>query len=130
VSSLPEGFSLKDRSSEHARAARDPIDWTRVLTDTNGAQGRLSLSRDSLLYPQIVGKTLRIGALTSTASSEIVFRRYQYPIKDFAAANPHLHPDRLHSIRFDFDRSARGAIVLSDVGLAKIEPAVALAKPP
>jgi hypothetical protein len=28
----------------------------------------------------------------------------------------------LRSLRFDFDRSARGVIVLTDVGLAKMHP--------
>jgi hypothetical protein len=73
-----------------------------------------------LLYPQIKGQILRIDALNSTAPSEIVLRRYQYSLKDFAAANPQLDLTHLHSVRFDFDRTTRGAIVLSDVGLAKM----------
>jgi hypothetical protein len=100
--------------------AREPLDWTMVLTDTKGAEARLALSRDALLYPQIKGQTLRIDALNSTAPSEIVLRRYQYSLKDFAAANPQLDLTHLHSVRFDFDRTTRGTIVLSDVGLAKM----------
>jgi hypothetical protein len=52
--------------------------------------------------------------------SEIVLRRYQYPLNDFAGANPHLDLTHLRSVRFDFDRTARGVIVLSDIGLAKM----------
>jgi hypothetical protein len=71
------------------------------------------------LYPQIIGNTLRIRALSSTAPSEIVLRRYQFPLKDFAAANPKLDLTHLLKVRFDFDRSKRGAIVLTDVGLTE-----------
>ena len=120
ISTLPEGFHPKGSGTRKTKSAREPLDWTIVLTDTNGTEARLGLSQDALLYPQIMGQTLRIHALNGTPPSEIVLRRYQYPLKDFAAANPHLALTHLQSIRFDFDRTARGAIVLSDVGLAKM----------
>jgi hypothetical protein len=46
-------------------------------------------------------------------------RRYRFALKDFAAANPKLDVTNLRSIRFEFDISARGAIVVDDVGLAR-----------
>jgi hypothetical protein len=119
ISALPEGFHLKD-SAQKKSTAHEPLDWTIVLTDMNGTEARLALSQDALLYPQIKGQTLRISAFNSTLPSEIVLRHYQYPFKDFAATNPHLDLTHLRSVRFDFDRTARGVIVLSDVGLAKI----------
>jgi hypothetical protein len=120
ISSLPEGFHLKDSGTDKTGRGHDPLDWTIVLTDTNGTEARLALSQDALLYPQIKGQTLRISALNSTAPSEIVLRRYQYSLKDFAAANPRLDLTHLQSVRFDFDRTARGVLVLTDVGLAKM----------
>jgi hypothetical protein len=120
ISSLPEGFHLKRDGAQRASADRMPLDWTITVTDTVGAEARLALSHDELLYPQIKGETLRISALNSTPSSEIVLRRYQFPLRDFALANPRLDLTHLHSIRFDFDRAPKGAIVLSDVGLAAL----------
>ena len=119
IGTLPEGFHPAESGSQPTKNARGPLDWTLVLTDANGSEARLALSQDALLYPQIMGQTLRIAAFNGTAPSEIVLRRYQYPLKDFAAANPHLDLTHLRSVRFDFDRTTRGAIVLSDVGLAK-----------
>src|SRR6266403_4807998 len=61
----------------------------RFLTPTTEAWSVATwLMLAALLYPQIMGQTLRIEALNSAAPSEIVLRRYQYPLKDFAAANP------------------------------------------
>jgi hypothetical protein len=120
ISTLPEGFRLKHNGTQKTSRTHGPLDWSIVLTDTTGTEARLALSQDALLYPQIKGRTLRISALDSTVPSEIVMRRYQYPFKDFAAANPHLDLTHLRSVRFDFDRTARGVIVLSDVGLAKM----------
>ena len=114
ISSLPDGFH-----HENKVVAGNPLDWTMVLMDANGTEARLPLSHYSPLYPQIIGNTLRIPALSSTAASEIVLRRYQFPLKDFAAANPKLDLTHLLKVRFDFDRSKRGAIVLTDVGLTE-----------
>lgn len=117
-STLPEGFEpLKD-----GKAAKDennaPLDWTVVVADAAGREARLPLSRDQALYPQIEGPTRRIPQLDSEASSEIVLRGYRLPLAAFAAANPALNLGRIMSVRFEFDRSPRGGVVLDDVGLA------------
>jgi hypothetical protein len=117
INSLPEGFHLNASAAQRSTDGHDPLDWTIVLIDANGTEARLALSHVDLLYPQIKGETLRISMLSSTAPSEIVLRRYQFPVKDFAAVNPRLDLTHLHSVRFDFDRTARGAIMLSDIGL-------------
>ena len=36
-----------------------PLDWTVVLVDATGAEARVPLSRDQVLYPQIKGQTRR-----------------------------------------------------------------------
>jgi hypothetical protein len=119
VGSLPKDFhppkdhKAKDRKAED----RQPLDWTIVVTDASGAVGRLPLSHDQLLYPQIKGEVRRLQALDSTPTSELVLRRYRFALGDFAKANPRLDVTRLRSIRFDFDRSPRGAIAVADVGL-------------
>ena len=98
---------------------RIPLDWTIVVTDAAGAQARLPLSHDQLLYPQIKGETRHLNGLNDTASSEVVMRRYRFALKDFAAVNPKLDLSHLRSVRFDFDTTLHGAIALDDVGLAR-----------
>ena len=120
ISTLPEGLHANDNDAQEANGNRDPLDWTVVLTDGDGTEARLPLSHDQLLYPQIKGETLRISAFNSAPSSEIVLRRYCFPLRDFVAANPHLDSTHLRSVRFEFDRTPKGAIVLSDVGLAAL----------
>jgi len=109
---VPEGIKLDEGEED-----RQPLDWSIVLTDAEGAEARLPLSHDQLLYPQIKNYTRRFGAISSTPSSEVVMRRYCFPLKDFVAVNPRLDLKRLRSIRFDFDRTQRGVIALDDVGL-------------
>jgi hypothetical protein len=114
IDTVPEGFTGKE---PRKNADKSPLDWTVVLTDTSGEAARLPLSHDQVLYPQIKGETRRIGLVDSAPRSEIVMRRFRFPLADFARANPKLNLARLAQIRFDFDRSKRGAIALDDVGL-------------
>jgi hypothetical protein len=117
-SSLPKTFHAKGTGAAAGEEGREPLDWSIVLTDAEGAEARLPLSHDQLLYPQIRNYTRRFGALSSVPSSEVVMRRYRFPLRDFIAVNPRLDVKRLRGIRFDFDRTPRGVIALDDVGLA------------
>ena len=118
ISSLPKSFKPKGVSRAEGEEGRQALDWSIVLADADGAEARLPLSHDQLLYPQIKSDTRRFGALSSIPSSEVVMRRYRFPLKDFVAVNPRLDLKRLRSVRFDFDRTPRGVIALDDVGLA------------
>jgi hypothetical protein len=119
ISSLPKTFHPKSTSLTEEEEGRQPLDWSIVVTDAEGAEARLPLSHDQLLYPQIKNYTRRFGAISSTPSSEVVMRRYCFPLKDFVAVNPRLDLKRLRSISFDFDRTPRGVIALDDVGLSR-----------
>jgi hypothetical protein len=117
ISSLPKSFDLKDSSSTEQDDQRQPLDWSIVLTDAAGERARLPLSHDQLLYPPIKAETRRFGMFSSTPSSELVMRRYCFPLKDFVAVNPGLDLEHLQNIRFEFDRTPRGVIALDDIGL-------------
>jgi len=118
ISSLPKSFHSKGVSVAGEEEGRQPLDWSIVLTDAEGAESRLTLSHDQLLYPQIKSDTRRFGAISSISSSEVVMRRFCFPLRDFVAVNPRLDLKRLRGIRFDFDRTPRGTIALDDIGIA------------
>ena len=114
VSSLPRGFHPKTAAKPDKPG---PLDWTVAVSDAAGDVATLPLSHDQALYPQVKGETRRLGFLDSTPTSEIVMRRFRFPLRDFLAANPRLDLGHLSEIRFEFDRSRRGAIALDDIGL-------------
>jgi hypothetical protein len=117
ISSLPKTFHPIDQRVAKGEEGREPLDWSIVVTDAAGAMARLPLSHDQLLYPQVKGATVRFSALSTLPLSEVVMRRYRFPLKDFVAVNSRLDLMHLRSIRFEFDRSRRGVIVLDDVGV-------------
>ena len=115
ISSLPEGFEPPKSKIKDPKNA--PLDWTVVLVDTAGAEARVPLSRDQVLYPQVKGQTRLFPEIDGAEVAEVVMRRYRLPLADFAAANPKFDLTRLKTMRFDFDRSKRGAIALDNVGV-------------
>ncbi len=124
IDSLPKDFHpAKDVKAAKGEADK-PLDWTVTLVDAKGAEARLPLSRDQVLYPQIKGFTRRFSAIDGATPAEIVMRRYHFALADFAAQNPALDLRDLKAVRFDFDRSKRGAIALDDVGIAPSQPGV------
>jgi dienelactone hydrolase len=114
IPTLPDTFGVRGGSRN---PDKKPLDWTIVLTDADGETAHLPLSHDQVLYPQVKGETRRISLIDTAPRSEIVMRRFRFPLADFQKENPKLNLARLAQIRFDFDRSKRGAIALDDVGL-------------
>lgn len=115
IDTLPKGFAAKGPRRNQDRA---PLDWSIVLVDAAGQTARLPLSHDQVLYPQLKSETRRAGLIDRLARSKIVMRRFKLALRDFTAVNPKLDAGRLSEIRFEFDRSRRGAIALDEVGLA------------
>ncbi len=117
IGSLPKGFK-PPKPKVKTKDVKAPLDWTVVLVDAKGAEARVPLSRDQVLYPQIKGMTRAFPEIDGAKASEVVMRRYRLPLAAFAAANPALDLASLKAVRFDFDRSMRGVIALDDVGVA------------
>lgn len=116
-STLPEDFEPPKTKAPPADPGR-PLDWTVTLVDADGREARAPLSTDAPLYPPFTGLTRRARWIDFDATSEIVLQRFRLPFSVFAAANPALDLARIRAVRFDFDRSPRGAIALDDVGVS------------
>ncbi|MFK7864147.1 MAG: hypothetical protein AB8B95_07990 [Pseudohongiellaceae bacterium] len=96
---------------------RDLQDWTIVLEDREGNQASSLLSRDSKLYPLIKGIPYRAKFLNSTTPEEILFRRFELPIADFAAVTGSFDATSIAKISFVFDQTDRGSIMLDSIAI-------------
>ncbi len=113
ISTLPDDFKGPHGDGD---AKAKALDWSVVVADYRGHEARLPLSHDQVLYPQIQGETRRAALFDKIPKSELVMRRYAFVLADFAKANPDIDLTRIKEIRFEFDKSRRGAIALDDVG--------------
>ena len=103
---------------------RQPTDLTIVLEDAAGQQARLPVSARMPVQPQLEAQIWKSPLLAKQDLSEAVMQSYRFPLADFAAVNPALDLGHLRAVRFVFDRSPRGSIILDAVGF-RLEPALA-----
>jgi dienelactone hydrolase len=117
-------FSLADADEdptpgtgdENVTASREPIDLTVEVVDSAGQVARLPLSHFSLLQPQLRGHLGKARFMSPFPASEAVLQHFEFPLAGFAAANPAFDPARLAQVRFRFDRTTAGVVVLDNVG--------------
>ncbi len=94
-----------------------PLDLTLELADRAGETARLPLSHFSLLQPPLRVPLGKGGWMSALPLSEPIFQTFEFQLSDFAAQNPRFAPAQLSEIRFVFDRSPSGAVILDNVGI-------------
>jgi len=115
-----EGRSGEDSDDAQADAGEvHALDWSIAVTDASGNVATVPLSEDSSLYPLIHAVPRRAAFLESDEPTEILFRRFEFPLGTFVAANPALDSTAITQISFIFDRSPEGAIIVDDLSFTK-----------
>jgi len=112
---LPEDWEEEDEAAA-SDDEPEPLDWSVVLTDASGQSARLALSHERLLYPQIKKVTRRASFLEFGATSEVILQRFAFELDDFVGENPAFDARAVREIRFVFDRSPAGAVIIDDIG--------------
>ena len=101
---------------------QESLDFSIVLTDTEGARASLPLSsfrqpkqllHNRFLNGGVLNRWIKNGRLQP--STEIVLQDYRLPLQDFLTQAPTLNADRIDSIQLVFDRGGSGELVLDNV---------------
>lgn len=106
----------EERRTEAAFDQRTPIDLTIEVIDRSGTPASLPLSHFSLLQPQLEGNLGKARWMSPFPTSEVVLQHFEFSLKDFVAANPAFRPAELSQVRFVFNRTKKGVVVMDDVG--------------
>jgi len=99
----------------------EPIDLTIELTDTDGHSARLPLSSIRPVHPALMVRLAKWKWMERKfveTFSERLLQTYEIPIWHFIETNPSFEPARLEKIRFVFDRTRTGSIMLDDIGVS------------
>jgi hypothetical protein len=80
---------------------------------------RLPLSSVACLQPQLKTQILKAAFLSGNPTSEIVFASFEFPLAAFSKQRPGFKPERLATVRFVFDRSPSGVIILDNLGFRR-----------
>ncbi len=97
--------------------AAKPIDFTIEVEDAAGRTARLALGRFRLLQPQVEAQVAKAAWMSPEKPSELVFDTFELPLVAFREATPSLDPSRLRAVRFLFDRTEKGVVVLDDLAV-------------
>ncbi len=117
-------FAVADtRDEPDTRAAKrpyEPVDFTIELATSDGVVARVPLSRVFPLPPILrvtFTKWKYLDRVFYASKTEPVFQTYELPLELFGAAG--WRPDRVREIRFVFDRTPSGKIMLDGVGFSR-----------
>ena len=98
---------------------KEPIDLTIVLCDAEGQAAALPLSAYSYLSRQLEPKLMKADFMTDFAKSDLVFQVFFYPLSTFKEQNTLLDIGHIQEIRFVFDRTEEGVVVIDNIGFWK-----------
>jgi len=113
---------------KHRPTAADslPIQLSIEAVDAGGTTVRLPIRDYGVTRRPLEVTVLKRKGEDKTAFSslsELVPQTYVIPLGDFTKANAAFDPSRLATIRWVFDGTRAGTVVLTDVGLSNIDPA-------
>ena len=97
------------------------LDFTVELATSDGHSARLPLSRYGVVHPPLVARVTKWRIFERRMVSrgyDDVLQRFAIPLGDFAAASPGFDPALVRTVRFVFDRSPSGNILLDDLGFS------------
>jgi hypothetical protein len=127
--SAKKAAAAKPKPKPPARKPAGPdttaFDVSVEIVDASGKAARVPLSGygavrrplESYIYIRSGRDKLRFGSLT-----EMVLQTYTIPFADFAAVNPALDLDRVRKVRFVFDRTPAGTLVIDNIGFSRMSP--------
>jgi dienelactone hydrolase len=109
-----------------------PIDLSIEAVDANGVRVALPLSSYGVARrPLEVTVYRRAGSDKTSFGSlaELVPQSYVVRLTDFRAKDPRFDPTQLRSVRWLFDKTTAGTVILTDIGLSNIAPTYFTGRP-
>jgi hypothetical protein len=108
-----------EASAEEEKERKGPIDLTIVVVDSAGQTAALPLSAYSYLSRQLEPKLMKADFMTDIAKSDLVFQVFFYPLIAFREQNTQLDIGCIQEIRFLFDKTEEGVVVIDNIGFWK-----------
>jgi hypothetical protein len=108
------------REKREKKEGKEPLDLSIELVTADGAAVRLPLSRFRALPVPLESRFTRLPDESEIFGEawEPTLQTFELPLSAFAAARPGFDPAAVREIRFVFDRSPEGVVILDDLGFA------------
>lgn len=109
----------EEENDKEPEKPKEPIDLSISLQDSTGQVVRFNLSKFSALQREIKPVLWKMDFITDDTSSEQVFQLFNFPLSDLIEMNPNFNPSSIKIIKFIFDKSKKGVIVIDNIGFMK-----------
>jgi dienelactone hydrolase len=139
---LPRDTTKKDTTAKPKKAPKPPkpppppkdtaaIDFTLEVEDADGNVARVPMSQYGVLRRPLAINVLRRDRIergSFRTRFEIVPQSFVIPLADLARIAPSFTPAKLKAVRFVFDRSEGGTVIVDGIGVSNIDPAFLAAR--
>jgi len=98
---------------------KKPLDFFVSLKDSTGQVVRFPLSDFSALQREIEPVLWKMDFLTGDTSSEQVLQLFYFPLSAMQKINPNFNPSSIETVKFIFDKSENGVVVIDNIGFMK-----------
>ncbi|MDQ8160665.1 MAG: hypothetical protein P3C12_14770 [Gemmatimonadota bacterium] len=125
LSKAPKKPASKKPSAKDTKPDTVPVDLSIEATDAGGRTASVLLSTYGVVrrpLPAYVYRRAGRDKQRFASVSEIVLQTYAIPLADFARVTPGFEASRLTRVRWRFDRSAAGTIILDHIGFSTMRP--------
>lgn len=109
--------NTKESEDNDDKKAPEPINFSILLTDAVGHTLQLTLSEYSYLQRQITVDVLKNPSLQSTKTSEAVYNTFFIYDEMLTSKSPEFNLRKLSKVRFVFDKTPKGAIIIDKIAL-------------
>ena len=109
----------EEEDEEEDEEGKKPIDFTIQLRDSTGQVAAFPLSRFSALQREIEVVLKKTDFITDEKESEKVFQTFYFPAAALREINPGFQISGIEEVKFIFDRSEKGVVVIDNIGFMK-----------
>lgn len=119
-----EAKEREAREERDRKEGKEPLDLSIELVSAGGSTVRLPLSRFRAVPVPLESHFTKLPDESDVYGDawEPVLQTFELPLRAFAEAKPGFDPAGVREVRFVFDRSAEGVVIVDDVGFAEGEP--------
>jgi hypothetical protein len=112
----------KDEKAEEGEEEHKPVELSLELVTADGVAAKLPLERFRPAPPMLRSRFSKLKNEISLFGKdyEPTLQVFELPLDVFAAEFPGFDPSRLREIRFVFDRTPEGVILLDNIGFAQL----------
>ena len=115
----PQEKEVKSEEKPEEKKAEKPLDFTIYLLDSAGQSIQFLLSEFSPLQREIAVTIWKSDFIKGDSQSEKVFQTFSFNLAALSKSNPEFDFTQLKTIKFVFDQSASGVVVVDTIGFGR-----------